>query len=172
MGYRLRLGKVAKKVHDHFKGLSKEEAEKLIEEDRALYRPQFHEELYELGKYVDYNKNFENFYDFEIEENEFKIVTKEGLKSIIDEYHNNILLNYTDMLCIASSDNREKLITFLRSREREWSKKFDMLPYYLDQEETDGAIVSSWQYEYAIFNLVHIYRFFDWENDYLIYSGW
>jgi len=28
------------------------------------------------------------------------------------------------------------------------------------------------QYEYAIFNLVYIYRTFDWENDYLIYSGW
>lgn len=59
----------------------------------------------------------------------------------------------------------------LRGKAEEWSGKY-IRPYYLDEDNTDGEIVSSWKIEYAIFNLVYIYRTFDWKNDYLIYSGW
>ena len=66
---------------------------------------------------------------------------------------------------------KDDVQVFINSKAREWGNKF-LNPYYLDEETTDGAIVKSWEYEYAIFNLVYIYRTFDWENDYLIYSAW
>jgi hypothetical protein len=43
-------------------------------------------------------------------------------------------------------------------------------PYDID-EDSDG-IVQSGLYEYAIFELVYIYKTFDWENNYLLFYGW
>lgn len=50
-----------------------------------------------------------------------------------------------------------------------WSEKF-VKPYVL--EEDSKELTNDWSYEYAIFNLLHILHTFDWENDYMIYSGW
>ena len=44
-----------------------------------------------------------------------------------------------------------------------------MKPYDLD-DDTD-CIVNSWKYEYVIFELVRIYKTFDWKNDVLLYVG-
>ena len=62
----------------------------------------------------------------------------------------------------------------LRAYSAEWGiakTKFKLTPYILGDSKP-GSIVSSWFKEYAIFNLVHILHTFDWDNDYLIYSGW
>jgi len=169
MGYRARLGKVAKKEKEKFIGLSYEEAEKLIDKNSAVYRPQFHTQLYELGKYFNLTQGTIPFYDFDLEkecETEFYIMSKEQLKELIEEYHDLIYQNYEHL-----AQGNKNVQMFINSRAREWCSNF-LNPYYLDEEETDGELVGSWQYEYSIFNLVYIYRTFDWETDYLIYSAW
>jgi hypothetical protein len=169
MGYRSRLGKVNKKEKDKFTGKSYEEVCEMLPDTCTPYFPEFHTQLYELGKYFDFTKGTTPFYDFDIEEEceaEFFIMTKEQLKELIEEYHDLVYQNY-EKLAQGKGDAQ----SFLESRAREWCGKY-LSPYYLDEEKTDGAIVSSWQYEYAIFNLVYIYRTFDWEQDYLIYSAW
>lgn len=45
-----------------------------------------------------------------------------------------------------------------------WGSPFDL-------EEGD-SITTSWKYEYGVFELVRIYKTFDWENDLLIYYGY
>lgn len=50
-----------------------------------------------------------------------------------------------------------------------WSGKF-VKPYIL--EEGTKELTRDWSYEYSIFNLLYILHTFDWENDYMIYSGW
>jgi hypothetical protein len=45
----------------------------------------------------------------------------------------------------------------------------DSLPYNLEKKDN---ITTSWKYEYSIFELVYIYKKFDWENDLLIYYGY
>ena len=177
MGYRSRLGKIAKSNKNNYIGKTCEEvsefceeAEKTSKESYGVAYPPGHFQLYELGKYVDYSKGVKPFYDFDIHkewESEFHIMSKEGLLEIIRDYHKLIYQNYKEM------EDGKDVTEFIRSRVREWGRNgFDVQPYWLDQEKTDGVIVRSWQYEYAIFNLVYIYRIFDWEKDYLIYSAW
>lgn len=43
-------------------------------------------------------------------------------------------------------------------------------PYNLD-DNTD-TIVSSWKFEYEIFELVRLYKTFDWENKSILFYGW
>lgn len=170
MGYRGRLGKIKKTIRDKYFGKSYNEVESMLNDNESPYRLDSHTQLYELGKYIEYNEDFEPFYSFDIYEeceSEFHIMKKEDLKNIIEDYHNKILEYYKDL-----KEGNEDIDVFLNGKINEWNSPFNLRPYYLDQEKTDGFIVSSWKYEYAIFNLVYIYRSFDWENDFLIYSAW
>lgn len=52
-----------------------------------------------------------------------------------------------------------------------WSGKyFGISPINLD--ESRERITDSWSYEYAIFELVRLYKIFDWENNDLVLVGW
>jgi len=174
MGYRIRLGKKPKTVKAKYAGKTEEELDGRYGENdgenkyfSAAYPPE-HTELYEIGKHVDYNQHTESFYDFKLEDQEFLIMTKEGLANIINEYHKSIFEYYSKL----DKDNFENHI---RSKVNEWDveKPFGLKPYRLEEpDDCDGFITGSWKIEYAIFNLVYIYRTFDWDNDYLIYSGW
>jgi hypothetical protein len=169
MSYRSRLGKIAKTEKEKYKGKSYEEVAAMMGEDFVCYRPNAHTELFELGKYFEFTKGKINFYDFDIEEEEdceFYIMSKEDLKELIYDYHE-LIYNMYERLAKGKDDVQ----TFINGKAIEWCGKFS-IPYYLDEETTDGEIVKSWKYEYSIFNLVYIYRTFDWENDYLIYSAW
>lgn len=171
MGYRARLGKIAKKERDKYKGKTYLEVYDMLPED-APYRPLEHTQLYELGKYVEYGEGLEPFYDFDVYEEceaEFHIMTKEKLRDIIKDYH---YKNHKYFKDLYEGDDLEQIKNYLRTKLREWGDSSSRQPYWLDQKNTDGEIASSWLYEYAIFNLVYIYRTFDWKNDYLIYSAW
>jgi hypothetical protein len=134
-----------------------------------VHRPEGYEEILGLGKGVQFNEKLMlKFYGFNVYDefmNDFHIVKKEGLKEFIKAEHDIIAGFYRDY-----SD--EELLTYCKEKNREWNSQFGLLPYYLDEEHTDGEIVRSWKREYAIFNLVYIYRKFDWDNNYLILSAW
>lgn len=110
----------------------------------------------------------ENFYQFDLDDVEFKICTKEDLVRIIKFYHEGTASYYKEL----GTEDGISFESHKRSFIREWENDFGINPYYLDETKKDGAIVKSWKMEYAIFNLVHIYQTFDFENNYLIYSGW
>lgn len=174
MGYRLRLGKIAKTEKAKYSGKSYEEVCAMFNEhdvDVTIRSPEGYKQLHEMGKDVNYRQHTINFYNFDLNkenEEEFSVMEKSGLKEIIEDYHKKIYGNYKSLL-----DGEDPTI-FLKSRTTEWGKFLNLKPYYLDEpaENRDGFIASSWQFEYAIFNLTYIYSTFDWENDYLIYSGW
>lgn len=197
MGYRIRLGRIPKFMKEHFVGLDYKEATKKAkeiyesthgkiydEEDFfAFYHDLPHyEELYEIGKYISYEDGREPFFSFDIYEEEgteFDIFSKEGLKRIIESYHDNTLKHYQELLenldIIKNQSNEYsfiKLKDYFTSKLNEWGNKYGLKPYRLDEDSSDGFMTGSWKIEYAIFNLTYIYRTFDWENDYLIYSGW
>lgn len=58
------------------------------------------------------------------------------------------------------------IIEHVRDMSAEWRRAS---PYDLDIGE---AVTTSWKYEYAIFELVSIYKNFDWENNLMIYYGY
>jgi hypothetical protein len=201
MGYRTKLGRIAKEERTQFMGKSCDECQRILD-DRypdenyvSLYYPPAHTQLIELGKYCQFEVQPEPFYNgFNIQEEcetEFHILTKEGLHQIIREYHQKVHENYKTMLASVENpdlinrwdDNDPK--QFLERRVREWDLEqneaylnaphpIEMYPYYLNQpaDKRDGFIAQSWQFEYQVFNLTFIYSTFDWDNDYLIYSAW
>lgn len=58
-----------------------------------------------------------------------------------------------------------KMYDHIESISREWNwKVFDL--------EKGPEITTSWKYEYALFELVRIYKHFDWNKNVMVYYGW
>ena len=157
---------------------------------------------YELGKYVDQfpKKFFKTVFKKKetqkhfTEEHDFYVVEKEFVEELINYYSEKVGSIYKNLLdpffddegksraeFMADKSNHlsEKDLTavflvldHVKSMGMEWGVKFPWLetkPYSLDPER---ELVSSWKYEYAIFNLVNLYRTFDWKRNIMIYYGY
>lgn len=100
---------------------------------------------------------------------------KEFLSSVKKNYES--YASETYKFDFSKITNREqtalfKIFEHIRESGNEWgldSLFSDMRPYNIG----DGkSIVSSWKYEYSIFELVHIYKTFDWQKNVMIYYGY
>lgn len=188
MGYRLRLGKVSKADHEKYKSYTREQFNSEFGEDEFMYRPPFHKQLFELGKYIDFSKDLIDFYDVqEDNDSEFKIMSKDQLREVIKKYHewtseymNKLYecacaINDLEYKLDPSINPKEEIMSFFHGMKQEWEReKYSLAPYYLDEpdEKRDGRVIGSWKIQYSVLNLVYIYQTLDWENDLLIYSGW
>jgi hypothetical protein len=155
---------------------------------------------YELGKYVDsFPKKFfkpvfknKETQEYFTEEHEFYIVQKEFVEELIKYYTEKIRKHYREILepFFDGDKTREgfltkkdipltekevhgvyNLINHVKGMAMEWgvTGMFDeWLPYSLEHDD----IVTSWKYEYAIFNLVDLYKKFDWKKNIMIYYGY
>jgi hypothetical protein len=59
-----------------------------------------------------------------------------------------------------------KILSHVFSYSTEWKC---LTPYNLNEDLPQ--ITDSWKYEYAIFELVHIYKTFDWNKNIMVYYG-
>jgi len=166
MGYRNYIEKLPRSVYEQYKDLTAKEIEEKYGEDFYIGREHGLVELHCLGKYCDFD--IENlltrFYKEEMPwecDIEFSLGSKELLLRIIEHYREYVEKFYTNLAEKSQEENKQHAL----SMAREWSSNYP--PYSLDGSE----MISSWKYEYAIFDLVRIYREFDWENDVLIYTG-
>jgi len=199
MGYRTYIGKIAKTEWEKITDLSKKELYKIHDEnpeDGWVGPYDICKPLYEFGKYTEFDdgKYYTPFFrnnetqEYYNGDHDFHIVGKEYLELIIKHYSQKIKSYYSDMLKSFSDDNGRFDIKSLDTPENkkgvmecighcrdlalEWgiSGWFeDSLPYNL---ENGGSVTTSWKYEYSIFELVRLYKTFDWENDLLIYYGY
>ena len=148
-------------------------------------------ELYELGKYSEIAFKLESerpslFTSEELKERYsdygFALLTKDDFKAIIEAYRQKIvdwfesLLNPDKSQITSDKLSKEERKHLEREHEikgklEKWSGKyFDILP--IDLDENRERITGDWSYEYAIFELVRLYKIFDWENDDLVLVGW
>jgi hypothetical protein len=176
----------------------------------------FGKELYEFGKYTDFeppkgslktffkNKELNKYYT---DEHDFNIVTPEFLAYIIDSYKKIVTDYYNDMMnpffgkkverydrdnptdflnsvkveynypnnkynfdfsLITQEEQNSlwKIIDHVRSMRTEWTT---ITPYDLSRGD---EVTTSWKYEYVIFELVRIYKTFDWKKNVMIYYGY
>lgn len=116
-------------------------------------------------------------------ENCLRLCTKDTFLVGIDALRELIKQNYEKL---RDSDSKEYL--FFENKVKAWSKVsefLDISQFSNDKQDSinrlhfpyniaidDEQIVSSWEYEYAIFELVRLYKSFDWDNNYLIFLGW
>ena len=148
-------------------------------------------ELYELGKYSEIGFKLESerpspFTSEELKErysdDGFALLTKDDFKSVIEFYRQKIiawlesLLNPDESRIDANKLSKEERKHLeweyeIKDKLEKWSGKyFGISP--IDLDESRECITGDWSYEYAIFELVRVYKAFDWENDELVLVGW
>ena len=148
-------------------------------------------ELYELGKYSEIAFKLESerpslFTSEELKERYsdygFALLTKDDFKAVIETYRQKIinwlqsLLNPEDDPIIPSKLPKEErkhlaIEHEIQDKIDSWSGKyFGVSP--IDLDESRERITGDWSYEYAIFELVRLYKIFDWGNDDLVLVGW
>lgn len=195
MGYRHYFFKADKKDVEMVMGLSYQQLkEKYADNDYIdLDNVISHEEIYDFGKlhYEDtaeqiYNTGKPLFMDKECMEcfSDYKPyeVGKDGLIKAIEIYAKKVENYYRDLLVdgverivpifgftikdedIKSNDKARDLIS---DKIRTWSH-FDR---YIKPREKSNNVTCSWEYEYSIFNLIHLLKTIDWESETLLFYG-
>ena len=107
----------------------------------------------------------------------FALLTKDDFKAVIEAYRQKVVDWFQSLL----NPDKSQITTSKLSKEERWKyeiedkldkwsgKYFGISPFDLD--ENKEAITTSWCYEYAIFELVRLYKVFDWENNDLVLIG-
>ena len=198
MGYRNYIATMPKTEHDKIKNYSKKELyaykNEKIEDGYVGVYDIAEKPLYELGKYVDeFDKKYFspvfNNKDLQKEmtdEHDFYIVEKDFLEAVIIRYGLKVRNYYNEMLkdfltnekypklkdiSKVPSESIFKIVEHVRDMSFDWgcSVFSDRMPYDLEKGD---AVTTSWKYEYAQFELVRIYKTFDWDNNIMIYYGY
>lgn len=143
-------------------------------------------ELYELGKCSEIGHELESkrpslFTSAEIKNRYadygFALLTKDDFKAVIESYRQKVANWFDSLLHPAEPEEEEeaeenqfeKWKKAIQNKLDAWSGKFGFFPF--DVDENKEKITTSWRYEYAIFELVRVYKAFDWENDDLVLVG-
>jgi hypothetical protein len=132
---------------------------------------------------------------------EFVIVQKEFLAAIINQYRDKVKTYYNNMIIpfLGTEDHPTEFLNSIKTEFKypENSYKFDfskitdneqtalyaiiehvrsfrtewvqLTPFDL---ESGDEITTSWKYEYGIFELVRIYKSFDWKRNIMVYYGY
>lgn len=148
-------------------------------------------EIYELGKHSEIGFKLESerpsvFMSNELKEEYsdygFALLTKDDFKSVIEFYRQKIVDWFKSLLEIKDSSKftaeftKEQYQFEMLKREVQdkidsWSGKyFGISP--IDLNDDKELITDDWSYEYAIFELVRVYKSFDWKNNELVLVGW
>lgn len=192
MWYRLYLAKMPRKEYNEMLKLPYDEFTKkyAVDKDDPSYVSihDFTTQIFELGKYVDHSELMDKvvFEDDKINrkfsEYSFHIASKEVLKAIAEEYHDNVVTYYKNLL---AGETEFKLFgmtiewTYNKTPEAriediEKALKDKIYDYLHRQVVNFGEwpITNSWSYEYNVFELARLYREFDEENYVLLYYGY
>lgn len=126
-----------------------------------------------------YSENVRSYYS-----DMTNVFYKEG--KCISDFYNSKKYDWVDEKCIFdfSKITEEEQTTIYQCIKhvadmgREWGVNSypgqnDRRPYILKKDSSkDSSIVSSWKYEYEIFELVRIYNSFNWKKNVMIYYGY
>lgn len=142
-----------------------------------LYYEDTAERIYNTGEPLfgdkDCQEYFEDYYPF--------VVGKEGLLEAIKIYKEKVINAYQSLLgdgqevqyplgitMTEDISEYDKIKNFVKSRLL-WIQKY----HFEDIDETNKYKVSkSYIYEHAIFNLIHLLKVIDWDNETILFYGW
>ena len=139
-------------------------------------------ELFEFGKYYENSDKMYEHGDSLFASEELRerykdynaiVIDKSGLLCAIEWQRKRVMSIYEDLLKEKSELNEyddrpqlERLKEHARDHLRWW--KYGGC----DTEETRERLAASWLYEHTIFDLVRIYKTFDWEHKRMLFFGW
>lgn len=202
MGYRIVLATMEKEVIENMRPLSYADfIEVHLKGDEEKYYPvrdfPTYKNVFELGKYIESElitrivqkdekgKRIPFFTDSELnkdytnEDNELYLAGKEGLLALIEVYREKIIASYRSQLEFTFRDSLEykkdadlefKQHCFLLGRLDTWDSKY---MDYLDLDvERSHSLSHFWDYEYMIFNLIHLLNTIDFNKyDIVLYGS-
>lgn len=189
MGYRQYLYQVDKKFVEQIRACKTNEEygevfkENVSGNDEEDYFPVYHlgKELFEFGKHYGnsdemYKHGDSLFTSEELNEMysdyEAIVLDKEGLLCAIEWQREKVTSLYEDLTKEKSADKYDDRSQFDRLLEH----AMDYLRWWkfgsCDLEENSDHVARSWLYEHTIFDLVRIYKTFDWEKYCLVFAGW
>ena len=157
------------------------------DDDIGYFAPhELQSEIYELGKYSEIGHELEEarpcvFTSQELKDTYsdygFALCSKEDFKAVIEAYRQKIvnyfegLLNPKQDPLLSTKQPKEDRCKFaVMDKLEDWQGKHGFIPINLDEDS--DCITHSWLYEYSIFELVRLYKTFDWENSDLVLVGW
>lgn len=121
---------------------------------------------------------------FEDEDCDYYSITKEGFKRIILAYRDRIIKYQKQAL--ENEENPELTKdwnrcsytpkTLIESELREWEGSYlgdnDERCYFaIDLKDNSPLVSGSWKYKYAIFDMIFVYKTFDWDNYIMVVYG-
>ena len=126
-------------------------------------------EVYEFGKYCDFDISHTlcNFFtDSKMNDSdmEFEFANRETFRLIIDNYIEKVKSMYKELV---DNNDPNELLNHVKSMNMEWSHDFAV-----DLDRDNPEITSSYKYEYGLFELVRLYKTFDFKTHVLIYVGY
>ena len=145
------------------------------------------EEVIECGKYFDSptaEKIKEDSINLSNEDGEFNIVKPEGLliaakyyrDKTVDYYKKVIRSTYmTDEEIKASEDfygERPNIESIFRTKINDLINGGLFPDERKNQIKGERALLYTWDYEFDLFNLIHLYKTIDWDKYYLIWQGY
>lgn len=143
------------------------------EHDFYVVEPEFLEHVIE--HYAEKVKSFYSEMSGPFYNNDKRSTPKEFLSSVQRNYESYVAETYSfDFTKITKEEQTAlfKILDHIKSNGAEWgmdSMFKDMRPYNIKEGK---SIVSSWKYEYSVFELAHIYKTFDWKKNVMIYYGY
>jgi hypothetical protein len=110
------------------------------------------------------------------------IVGKEGLIEAISIYQEKVLNYYKGLLVDGEERQLPLGITLTVEDVKSMDKVLEHLSDKISRisycgianidEDRKWQVTSSWEYEHSIFNLVHILKSIDWQEDTILFYGW
>ena len=196
MGFRFSLYCVPRETVEKFRNITSDEYNKLdcvydeLTKEKVIYDTLTDILMHDSqGKFAD--RLFNNKLDIECDLS-FVTISKEQLLNIIEEVRVNHILKWFDGRRIDSDtelgeDWNEKtdVEEALRANQGEWNWKANRwkTSWFDEDKGINGylninidtnnkwIVSGGWSYEYLIFDLIHILKIFDWENDVLVAIG-
>lgn len=101
------------------------------------------------------------------------IVGKEAVLEAIKIYKDKVIKYYDGLMKDTEDEFTGKVLT-ASDKQKEHFKDMKMWLTYLEDTDLDNkyTVTHSWLYEHSIFNLIHILKTIDWENEELLFYGW
>lgn len=153
-------------------------------------------EIFEFGKYYEnesdiykhgdslftsneLNEKYEDFGAIVCDENAILCAIEWQKQHIINMYENLVNNTFEDTLernyYPKDIDDKElhykRLLEHCKDHLNWWKPEFGDYTA-IDTDKSKDNLADSWLYEHTIFDLVRIYKTFDWENKCLLFCGW
>ena len=190
MGYHHYIFSIDKSVVEEIKDMTIDELEARFSVTNGQPNGYFYhrdlptEELYELGKYIEFAEEVRNcgtrLFTREdtheaLEDYDMYVVGKEGLHKIIEVFKGYVIKHYESLLVDDSEDDlwvdtprtaEQKQKLYVEGKLRAWKRGIA-----IDLNEDSEVLTQSWTYEYSLFELVRILKSMDFENKTILFYG-